>query len=233
MLLRWFVLKWVMWNNQFYLIHISFQILTDEAPFASYRLGLGWQIINIIREEERPQPTPKIQGLISRNMWKIMQACWATKPESRLSAEDIVQRIPWFIPPFVGSNLRPLVIPWAFVHSIGLVATRRMVSELKVFCFMPQDSVSDRQVLLESFSNAIYQYLEGESCAGVKLERNWVLLAIWQYIYDLVEGTTIMSSGKVLSSRVYVMWRMTFNLAWTSRFSDKVDYSHQSVLGAL
>lgn len=78
---------------RFYLPHVFFQILTNEAPFASY-IGArahwkDWRMINLILDDKRPRRTPAI----SDNMWEIMGACWVARPEERLSADDIVRRL--------------------------------------------------------------------------------------------------------------------------------------------
>jgi len=66
----------------------------NEAPFASYRKRrLDWQVVPLIIQGKRPQYTFRVQASLSPVMWKIMEDCWATKPERRCSAEEIAQRL--------------------------------------------------------------------------------------------------------------------------------------------
>jgi len=71
----------------------SFEVFTDEKPFQSYNVSMEYQIVPLIHRGKRPICTPYVPSLISLNASNIMQKCWAAAPESRLSAEAIVQRL--------------------------------------------------------------------------------------------------------------------------------------------
>jgi len=72
----------------------SFEIFTGDGPFKCYNFPMDYQIVPLIQQGKKPKCTLRVQSLISRNMWKIMEDCWADKPEDRLSAEEIVRKMP-------------------------------------------------------------------------------------------------------------------------------------------
>jgi serine/threonine protein kinase len=76
---------------------VCFEIFTNEIPFASYhRRCLDWQVVPLIKQGKRPQNTPRVQSVISPSMWMVMEECWKQKPEARISAEEVVQRMDGF-----------------------------------------------------------------------------------------------------------------------------------------
>ena len=70
-----------------------FQIFTGEAPFAYYKAHLDWQIVPLVQQGQRPLPTSEPARRIPANIWRLMEACWATARKDRPSAEEIVRQL--------------------------------------------------------------------------------------------------------------------------------------------
>jgi serine/threonine protein kinase len=72
---------------------LCYEIFTNEAPFACHNARQDWQIVLYIHQGKRPICTTQVQRQISKDMWRLMEACWVTAAEDRPLAELIVQRL--------------------------------------------------------------------------------------------------------------------------------------------
>jgi len=72
---------------------LCFETFTNKAPFSFYNVSQDYQIPPLVHSGKRPKATDHVRNCIPENMWRIMEACWKTTPEDRLSAAQIMQRM--------------------------------------------------------------------------------------------------------------------------------------------
>jgi len=70
---------------------LSYQIFTEEEPFACHHARLDYQVVPLVQKGKRPLCTTHVRDCISQRTWAMMEACWAAAPENRPSADQIAQ----------------------------------------------------------------------------------------------------------------------------------------------
>jgi len=76
---------------------VIYEVLSGDTPFAPYK---GTAVIVKVLGGGRPERPQGHKGwLFTDVMWRVMELCWDARPNKRLSAEDVLQRLERNQPP--------------------------------------------------------------------------------------------------------------------------------------